>query len=271
MRSITRQAGDPQDREARRVEDVVDVSAIAAKGEQEQRPVEPAEPGDQLHNPGSQKNLMASMRADKAAQEAEAAAREAERKVEDVERDPPPLDQPTNIGLEAAINIGAETMVQRFDTNGDDHLDRLERNQALEAVQSEESSVPGAGRMYLRQAEVDQASGDGSGEAFLAEQDARRADSQAAAQAEARQVASGGEGEAYRSEEDARKADAARLRAEVQEKAESSRAERLAALNEQASVVASPTPVTSRPAADTAYHKSDELGQRQSALPDVEA
>jgi len=240
MRSITRQAGDPQDREARRVEDVVDVSAIAGKSEQEQRPVEPAEPSDQLRNPGSQKNQMASIQADKAAQEAEAAAREAERKVEDVERDTQQLDQPTSIGMEAAISIGAETMVRRFDTNGDDHLDRLERDHALEAVQSGERTVPGGG-VSRRKVEVDQVQS-GGGKAFLAEQDAR-------------------------------KAEAARLRAEVQGKAESSRAERLAALDEQARDVASLAPAAIRPAAaDTAYHKSDGLGQRQqSALPDVQA
>jgi hypothetical protein len=233
MRSITRQAGDPQDREARRVEDVVDLTPAAANQEQSQRQIEPAEPGDSLRNPGSQKAPMAGQNAEKEAQEAEAAAREAS---EAQQAQTFEINRPVNIGMAAAINIGTDDMVRRFDTNGDEHLDKVEREQAIRAVQSERGGKPGGGRMFRSVGESDESSG-GDGAAFLAEKEAQKA----------------------RTEQS---------QAEAQSKAERARAERIAALEEQqakaeamAETTAQPTAgVPRRPDAGAAYQKSDSLG-----------
>ncbi|KAA5604205.1 hypothetical protein F1188_17215 [Roseospira marina] len=269
MRSITRQAGDPQDREVRRVEDVVDLSPLAAGQERQQRAVEPAEPGDQMYNPGSQKNPLAGLKADKEADQADRAAREAERTVRESESEPEPvaLVQPVNIGMAAAITIGAEDMVRRFDTNGDDHLDLRERDLALEAVQSDDATVPGGGRMFRRQAEVAQQF-DGDGDVFVAQDAARRAEIEARRE-EASQNA--GQGEAFLAEQESQKADAAQQRAVAEDKVERGRAERLAALEQQNTAGEEAAVGPRRSGADTAYLKSEELGLPQGAVSDVEA
>ncbi|MQX35268.1 hypothetical protein [Roseospira navarrensis] len=282
MRSITRQAGDPQDREVRRVEDVVDLSPGAAQREQSERPVEPADAGDQAHNPGSQKNMMLErLKADEKLEAAEQAAREAEQ-AREAQRSPDgddavTLEQPVNIGMAAAINIGARDMVRRFDTNGDSHLDYVERNQALEAVQSNERVVPGGGRMSQRQAEVQQAFA-GEGEVFLAEQEARRVQSERQwAQAQAER---GGEGQAFLAEQQAREAKTAQRVAELDEKAERSRAERLAALEAERAQLGQGGGAeltgeagAARPAAgpDSAYRRSEDLALRPTTVSKVKA
>jgi len=229
LRSIVRQAGDPQDHEQRRVQDVVDLSPMAAQQRQTQEKVQPTEPADTLRNPGGQANTLARARAENASEEAEAAAREAEQRSEPVTA----TSRPVNIGLAAAIAIGSSEMVDRYDINGDEHLDQRERERAIDSVTSEESQ---------RQAQVGRMFRPSGGEA--AESD-------------------GNAGEAYYAEMEAKKAEAAQARAEAQAKAEQSRADRLAALDAQQQAQAS--------GAERAYERSEDLDARTPPPRDLKA
>lgn len=228
LRSIVRQAGDPQDHEQRRVQDVVDLSPMAAQQSQSQEKVQPTEPADTLRNPGGQAKMLAKARAENMSEEAEAAAREADQQREPV----PSVSRPVNIGLAAAIAIGSPDMVERYDINGDEHLDQRERSRAIDSVTSEEAQ---------RQAQV--------GRMFRSSGEAAESD--------------GNAGEAYYAEMEAKKAEAGQARAEAQAKAEQSRADRLAALEAQQQAQAS--------GAERAYERSEDLDARTPPPRDLEA
>lgn len=175
MRSITRQAGDPQDHEARRVEDVVALSPqAAAEQRQTDRPIEPTDASSGLSNPGAEK--VRDLR-----QKAEAKADEAEQSRDPVRAEPIEFDvnAPVNIGLAAAISIGAREMVSRYDVNGDDRLDFQEKSTAISSVQSTQPTeqVVGGGQLFRRGEATEQSSGSGDGEAYYAELEANKAES----------------------------------------------------------------------------------------------
>jgi hypothetical protein len=175
MRSITRQAGDPQDHEARRVEDVVALSPqAAAEQRQTERPVEPSDASSSLSNPGAEKARNLRQKAESKAEEAEQSREEVRATSFDID-----INAPVNIGLAAAISIGAPDLVERYDLNGDERLDQRERGRAIESVQSTESfeQARGGGKMYSH-AEVDQMTDAGDGEALYAEAEAKKAESQ---------------------------------------------------------------------------------------------
>lgn len=237
MRGIVRQAGDPQDRDIRRVEDVVDLSPMAAQNQKSERQVEPADPSDTLRNPGSQKNQQ---RVEREAEEAEAAAENAQQ----AQQAGFEVSRPVNMGMAAAINIGTDEMVRRFDTDGDERLNKVERERAMEAVQSEQGMKAGGGRMFRQTGGADSGADDGAGAAYLAEQEARQANAQ-------------------------------QMQAEAEQKAERARAERIAALEEQDAkaeeMSAALQAQTRRPDAEAAYQKSDSLDAPPSRMPDIDA
>ncbi|MBB4284491.1 hypothetical protein [Roseospira goensis] len=259
MRSIVRQSGDPHDRDSRRVEDVVDLSPLAAQRQETRGPVEPPEASDSLRNPSSHTPPAARLRADDKADEAdeaEAAAREA--RAAQREADGENVDAtagPVNIGMAAAIAIGVPEMVRRFDTNGDEHLDQVERERALETVQTDTGvqRARGGGPLFDR--------------VQLAE-DAPPREQDAGAP---------GQGETAYAEMQARRAESAQRLSEAEAKAERARAERLAALDEQAADRAAAAAALSEPAppqapasapasapapgAGSAYARSEDLGQ----------
>jgi len=230
IRSITRQAGDPHDHETRRIEDVVSLSPQATR-EQSQidRPIEPVEAANSLNNPGAEKARQARERADAKAEEAQQARDEARTVEANAEAG---IEGPAKIGMAAAITIGAPDMVRRFDVNGDERLDQLERENAIQAVQSERSFEQARGGGVLI--------GGGSGEA-----DAKgETDTGSAVYAEAQ----------------AKRAEAAQRYAEETAKAEEARAERIAELEERAARGAE-VAAALRPEASEAYARTEELDQ----------
>ncbi|WP_221238258.1 hypothetical protein [Roseospira visakhapatnamensis] len=190
--------GEPHDRDARRVEDVVDLSPKAVAAQVTDRPVEPAGSTDTLRNPPAQRQEQdlrdAEARLEKA-READIGAR-----VEAADVGP---NGPINIGLAAAIAVGLPDLVDRFDINGDDSLDQRERERAIRSVQSEAAydQVRGGGPLTPEGEVPESGAGEGA--------------------------------EAY-AELQARKAEASQQRAEEQEKAARAKAERVAELAEQA-------------------------------------
>jgi hypothetical protein len=235
MRSITRQAGDPQDHEARRVEDVVALSPqAAAEQRQTDRPIEPTDASSSLSNPGAEKVRDLREKAQMKAEEAE--QRQDQIRAESIEFD---VNAPVNIGLAAAISIGEREMVSRYDVNGDGRLDFQEKSIAISSVQSTQPAeqVVGGGQLFRRGEAAEQSSGSGDGEAYYAELEANKAES------------------------------AQRL-AEVTAKQERAREARLAEMDSEAANQEASAGVPN-PAAGGAYARSEALGEPQPETHDV--
>lgn len=225
MRSIVRQAGDPHDRDARRIEDVVQLSPLAAAEQHgNQAPVEPAAEAGRLYNPPSQSQSLQRQEAQSRADEAEEAAREAQAAAREAESDAP-VSRPVNIGVAAAIAVGEREMVRRYDVNGDERLDQRERENAIETVQSENTygHAAGSGPIFRHGGREDSGQTESQGDAVYAEMEAR-------------------------------KARAAEQRAEDEAKAEEARANRLAELDARSTA-------TPKAGAGQAYGRSEDLGQ----------
>lgn len=255
MRSIVRQSGDPHEREVRRVEDVVDLSPLAAQERrQADGPVDPPEASDSLKNPSHYRQTLERENAEEAADEAAREERDAERQVESVEAGP---TGPINIGMAAAISIGAPDMVRRFDINGDERLDQRERGRAIESVQAESAyeKMRGGGSLFDPAAPEDAGQPEertADGDAFFAEQEARKAQA------------------AERRAEDEAKAERARaiLEAEQADRAERAEDTQPPLPDERDAEYAAYAP---QPNAGSAYARSGELGTPHAASRGVKA
>jgi len=193
------------------------------------RPVEPVEAANSLNNPGAERARQARERAETKAEEAQQARDEVRAAKADSEAG---VEGPVNIGMAAAISIGAPDMVKRFDVNGDERLDQIERENAIQTVQSERSFEQARGGGVLI--------GGGSGE------DGAKGDTDT--------------GSAVYAEAQARRAEAAQRYAEETAKAEEARAERIAELEERAARGAE-VAATLGPEASEAYARTEELDQ----------